>query len=99
MFPGMVEFWASTTSKPDAPDTKVFESMTLHRFIAPHLKEKIPMQLVDSISLNTMATSYNLHFANYSLGKKQVIQLISVTMLKQVYIDYQTIYPNSYLAK
>ncbi len=57
------------------------------------------MQLVDSISLNTMATSYHLHFANYSLGKKQVIQLISITMLKQVYIDYQTIYPNSYLAK
>jgi len=46
-----------------------------------------------------MATSYNLHFANYSLGKKLVVQFIHVIMLKQVYTNYQTIYPNSYLVK
>ncbi len=46
-----------------------------------------------------MATSYNLHFANYSLGKKQVTQFIPIVMWKQIYIDYQTIYLDSYLAE
>jgi hypothetical protein len=49
MFPGMVEFWASTTSKQNVTKTQVYEFMALHRFKALHLKEKIPMQLVDSI--------------------------------------------------
>jgi hypothetical protein len=44
-----------------------------------------------------MATSYNLHFANYSLSKKHVSQLIPTTMWKQLYIDYQTTYLDSYL--
>ncbi len=70
--------------------------MVLHRFEALW-KEKVLRQLVDSIQLNTMATSYNLHFVNYSLGKKHVIQLIPTLMWKQVYIDYQTIYHDSYL--
>jgi hypothetical protein len=39
--------------------------------------------------LNTMATSYNKHFSNYNMGKKQVIQLIPVIVWKQVYINYQ----------
>jgi len=49
MFLGMVEFRASTTSKPNVPKTQVSESMALHRSKAPHLKEKIPMQLVDFV--------------------------------------------------
>ncbi len=36
-----------------------------------------------------MATSYNKHFSNYNMGKKQVIQLIPVIVWKQVYINYQ----------
>jgi hypothetical protein len=44
-----------------------------------------------------MATSYNLHFANYSLGNKQVTQLIPPIVWKQVYIDYQTTYLDSNL--
>jgi hypothetical protein len=42
-----------------------------------------------------MATSYNLQFANYSLSKKQVTQLIPIVVWKQVYIDYQTTYLDS----
>jgi hypothetical protein len=46
-----------------------------------------------------MATSYNLHFANYSLSKKNVTQLIPTTMWKQVYTHYQTTYLHSYLVE
>ncbi len=38
-----------------------------------------------------MATSYNLHFVNYNMGKKQVSQLILV-IWKQVYTNYQMVY-------
>jgi hypothetical protein len=41
---------------------QVSESMALHRSKAPYLKEKIPKQLVDSIQLSTMVTTYSLHF-------------------------------------
>jgi len=37
-----------------------------------------------------MATSYNLHFVNYNMGKKQVSQL--VVIWKQVYTNYQMVY-------
>jgi len=37
-----------------------------------------------------MATSYNLHFVNYNMGKKQVSQL--VVIWKQVYASYQMVY-------
>lgn len=97
MFAGMVKFWASTTLESNVPKTQVFESMALHRSKALHLKEKIPRQLVDFVQLNTMATFYNLHVANYNLGKKHVIQLIPTIVLKQVYTNYQTIYLDSYL--
>jgi hypothetical protein len=46
-----------------------------------------------------MATFYNLHFANYSLGKKQVTQLILAIVWKQVYIDYQTTCLDSYIVE
>jgi hypothetical protein len=59
-------------------------------------KEKVPMQLVDFIQLSTMATSYNLHFVNYSLGKKYVTQFIPTLVWKQV---YQTTYLDSYLTE
>jgi hypothetical protein len=72
--------------------------MKLHKIKAPH-KEKVPRQVIDFIQLNTMATSYNLHFANYSLGKKHVTQLILILVWKQVYIDYQAKHLDSYLAK
>jgi hypothetical protein len=45
----MVEFWANTTSKQNVTETQVSEFMALHRSKALHLKEKIPMQLVDSV--------------------------------------------------
>jgi hypothetical protein len=43
-----------------------------------------------------MVIFYNLHFANYNLGKKHVTQLIPTIVWKQVYIDYQTTYLDSY---
>jgi hypothetical protein len=95
----MTKFWASTTLELDELKTQVFEFMALHRSKALCSKEKIPRQLVDSIQLNTMVTFYNLHFANYSLGKKQVTQLIHIVMWKQIYINYQTTYPDSYLVE
>jgi hypothetical protein len=71
--------------------------MALHRSKALHPKEKIPRQLVDYVQFNTMVISYNLHFANYSLGKKHVTQFIPIIVWKQVYMDYQTAYLYSYL--
>jgi hypothetical protein len=56
--------------------------MSLHSSKALHPKEKILKQLVDFVQLSTMATFYNLHFANYSLGKKQVTQFIPIVMWK-----------------
>jgi hypothetical protein len=41
-----------------------------------------------------MAASYNKGFANYNMGKKQVIQLIPGVVWKQVYIDYQMHHPD-----
>jgi hypothetical protein len=49
---------------------------------------------VESPHLNTIATSYNKHFAKYNMGKKKVIQLILGVAWKQVYIDYQMHHPN-----
>jgi hypothetical protein len=73
--------------------------MALHSSKALYPKEKIPRQLVDSVQFNTMVTPYNLHFANYSLGKKHVTQLIPTIVWKQIYTDYQTIYLDSYLTE
>jgi hypothetical protein len=70
--------------------------MALHKSKALW-KEKVPSQLVDSIQLSTMATSYNLHFVNYILGKKHATQVIPFLVWKQVYIDYQTTYLDSCL--
>jgi len=39
-------------------------------------KEKMHKAIVESLHLNTMATSYNIHFATYSNVKKQITQLI-----------------------
>jgi hypothetical protein len=46
-----------------------------------------------------MAIFYNLHFANYNLDKKQIIQLTPTIMWKQIYIDYQVIHLDSYIVK
>jgi hypothetical protein len=54
---------------------------------------------VVSIQLNTMANFYNLHFANCNLGKNWVVQFIIVFMWKQLYINYQMTYLNSYLVE
>ncbi len=73
--------WRGT--EPNVLETQVFESMALHKFKALCPKEKIPKKLVDYVHLSTMATFYTLHFANYSLGKKQVTQLIPNSHIKE----------------
>ncbi len=72
--------------------------MALHKAKALQ-KEEVPSQLFDVIQLNTMAIFYNLYFANYNLGKKQITQLILATMWKQIYTDYQVTHLNSYIVK
>ncbi len=51
--------------------------------------------IVESLHLNTMATSYNIHFATYSNVKKQITQLISTIVQKALYNDYVIAYLNS----
>jgi hypothetical protein len=57
MFLGMVEFWASTTLKPNVPKTQIYEFVALHKAKVPR-KEKVLRQLVNYVQLNTMAMSY-----------------------------------------
>ncbi len=57
MLLGMVEFWASTTFKPDVPKPQVYEFVALHKAKVPH-KEKVFKQLVDYVQFSTMAMSY-----------------------------------------
>jgi hypothetical protein len=45
-----------------------------------------------------MVVSYTGHFATYSIGKKQVTQVIPSAIWKNVYLDYQNEYPNSIIA-
>jgi hypothetical protein len=94
----MVKFWASTTSNLDLLETQIFEFVVLHKVKAFRM-EKVLRKLVYFFLLNAIATFYNLHFANYSLGKKQVIQFTLVVVWKQVYIDYQATYLDSYLVE
>jgi uncharacterized protein YaaW (UPF0174 family) len=46
-----------------------------------------------------MVVSYTGHFAKYSIGKKQVTQVIPSAIWKNVYLDYQKEYPNSTIAE
>jgi hypothetical protein len=46
------------------------KSIALHKIKAPWRK-KVPKQIVASLHLSTMVVSYNLHFVNYNMGKKQ----------------------------
>jgi hypothetical protein len=47
-----------------------------------------------SIQLNTLAVVYNLHFRQYSKGKKKVTQLILSAIWKSVYATYKSRYSN-----
>lgn len=42
-----------------------------------------------------MATFYNVHIVNYIMGRNQVTQLTPTILWKQIYLYYQTTYPNS----
>lgn len=94
----MAEFWASTTSNLDLLETQIFEFVVLHK-VKAFWREKVLGQLVCFFLLNAIANFYNLHFANYSLGKKQVIQFTLFVVWKQVYINNQVTYLDSYLVE
>ncbi len=72
--------------------TQQFEFVALHKIKVLHRK-KVLKQIVESLHLSTMAISYHLQFANYKMGKKQVIQLIPIFMWNQVYVYYQSNLP------
>jgi hypothetical protein len=48
-----------------------------------------------SLHINTTIAFYIIHFATFSMGKKQVIQLIPNAMGKNVYVEYQKEYLDS----
>ena len=52
-------------------------------------------EIVASDHLSTLISSYNVHFAEYSTGRKNVTQVIPSLVWKNVYSDYIKIYPNS----
>ncbi len=70
------------------------EFIALHKVEASQTK-KAPKQMMKSIQHNTMATFYNVHFMNYIMGRKQVTQPTFINFWKQIYLYYQTTYPNS----
>jgi len=59
------------------------------------LNKKGTKTMMNFIQHNTMATFYNVHFMNYIMGRKQVTQLTPTILWKQIYLYYQTTYPNS----
>jgi hypothetical protein len=75
-------------------EMEIYETQHLMVQPKPRLlqKEKYLMQLVESLHLSTMATSYNLHFVAYNTSKKHVTQLIPTIVWKQIYINYQKTY-------
>jgi hypothetical protein len=71
MLPKMVDFWANIKWEIDVEEMQQSKSITLHKTKAPRRK-KVPKQIVASFHFSTMVVSYNLHFVNYNMGKKQI---------------------------
>ena len=51
--------------------------------------EKGSSPIVDSLHLSCPVTSYNVHFAKYCRGRKQVMQLIHRLVWKEVFKEYK----------
>ncbi len=48
--------------------------------------------IVESLYLDTMARNYHIHFATYSTSKKNMTQLIPLTVWKSIYTEYVATY-------
>jgi superfamily II DNA helicase RecQ len=50
---------------------------------------------VHTVHLSTLISSYNTHFADYSVGRAKVTQVIPGKVWKAVYEDYKRTFPDS----
>jgi hypothetical protein len=58
-------------------------------------REKVSRPIVDSLHLSCLVASYNVHFAKYCKGRKQVTQLVPSLVWKEVFKEYKEHYTNS----
>src|ERR1700737_3431555 len=58
-------------------------------------REKGSRPIVDSLHLSCLVASYNIHFAKYCRGRKQVTQLVPSLVWKKVFKEYKNHYTNS----
>jgi hypothetical protein len=58
-------------------------------------KAKTARQIVHTVHLSTLISSYNTHFAGYSVGRANFTQVIPGKVWKEVYEDYKTTFPDS----
>jgi hypothetical protein len=58
-------------------------------------KAKIARHIVDTVLLSALISSYNAHFANYSVGRAKVTQVIPGKVWKAVYEDNRNNFPDS----
>jgi hypothetical protein len=58
-------------------------------------KAKTARQIVDTVHLSPLISSYNTHFADYSVGRAKVTQVIPGKFWKAVYDDYKKSFPDS----
>jgi hypothetical protein len=58
-------------------------------------KAKTARQTVHTVHLSTLITSYNIHFADYSVVRTKVTKVIPRKVWKAVYEDYKKTFPDS----
>lgn len=57
--------------------------------------KKVARAIVGSIHLSTLVAAYNVHFPLYCEGRTKVSQVIPVIVWRNVYLEYQKVYPVS----
>ena len=77
------------------------EALDLNELSLPPRPSKAPRRekgsrpIVDSLHLSCLVASYNVHFAKYCKGRKQVTQLVPSIVWKEVFKEYKEHYSNS----
>jgi hypothetical protein len=73
-----------------------YEDSRIHEPHSPRAakKAKNARQIVDTVHLSTLISSYNTHFADFSVGRAKVTQVIPGKVWKAVY-DYNKYFPDS----
>ncbi len=62
-------------------------------------REKGSRPIVDSLHLSCLVASYNVHFAKYCKGRKQVTQLVSSLVWKKMFKENKDHYTDSPFVK